>query len=158
MRLAWGILLAGGAGGITGWLVVDNAANGPKYTPQLLGQALPMTPRLSPLAVFCSGLALGVIFCVGVWLIAAGRRHHVRRSAQRQSTLPATPALPVPPALPALPVRTALPARTAASPRPAALPVRSAEAPRPALLATRQIPGETASRRVRGRSVATPRR
>lgn len=87
MLLVWGILLAGGAGAFTGGLIAANAADQTTYTPQLLGQALPLTPHLSPLAVFCSGLALGVVFCFGLWLIAtAVRRHHARRVAQRRAS------------------------------------------------------------------------
>lgn len=78
MLFFWGVLLAGGAGGITGLLIADNPAGGPKYTPELFGQALPMTPRLTTLGVFCSGLALGLIFSVGIWFLAAAtqRRRH----------------------------------------------------------------------------------
>jgi hypothetical protein len=78
MLFFWGVLLAGGAGGFTGMLIADNPAGGPKYTPEMLGQALPMTPRLTALGVFCSGLALGLIFCVGIGFLAASatRRRH----------------------------------------------------------------------------------
>jgi hypothetical protein len=78
MLFFWGVLLAGGAGGFSGMLIADNPAGGPKYTPEMLGQALPMTPRLTALGVFCSGLALGLIFCVGIGFLAASatRRRH----------------------------------------------------------------------------------
>lgn len=107
MLLAWGIVLAGGAGAFAGGLIAGNAADGTKYTPQLLGQALPLTPQLSPLAVFCSGLALGLIFCFGIWLIARAVRRHARRGAQRRAA--ATPA----PARPQLVARATTPTVTA---------------------------------------------
>jgi hypothetical protein len=56
-------------------------AGGPKYTPELLGQALPLTPRLTALGVFCSVLALGLIFCVGIWLLAAAATRRTQRAS-----------------------------------------------------------------------------
>lgn len=94
MLFVWGIVLAGGAGAFAGGLIVANADGGTKYEPQLLGQAVPLTPRLSPLAVFCAGLALGVLFCFGLWLIAMAVRRHTRLAAQRHAA--ATPPAPRP--------------------------------------------------------------
>lgn len=77
----WGVLLSGGAGGFTGLLISDSPAGGPTYTPEMLGQALPMTPQLTMLGVFCSGLALGLIFCVGIWFLAAAATRRKHRAA-----------------------------------------------------------------------------
>jgi len=89
MRVLWGVLLAGGSGAFTVLLIADSPANGPKYTPEMLGQALPMSPRLTTLGVFCSGLALGFIFCVGIWLlVAAATRHKHRAAAEHAASRP----------------------------------------------------------------------
>ncbi len=85
MRFFWGVLLAGSAAGFTGLLIAYNAAGGPTYTPQLAGQALPMTPRLTTLGVFCSGIALGLIFCTGMWLLAGSIKHRRHRASAQQA-------------------------------------------------------------------------
>lgn len=92
MLLTWGILLAGGAGSLIGLLIAGNVGAGPTYVPQMLGQAFPMTPSLNPLGLFCSGVALGVIFCVGVSLIA--RRAAVARRHRTDTPHP-TPVAPL---------------------------------------------------------------
>jgi len=44
MRFFWGVLVAGGAAGFAGLLIAYNTTGGPTYTPEIEGQALPMTP------------------------------------------------------------------------------------------------------------------
>jgi len=82
MLVILGGLLAGGAGAFTGLLIAYNTSGGPKYTPEILGQYL---ATLNTLGVFCSGMALGLTFCFGLWLIVGvhPRRHapHHRQPA-----------------------------------------------------------------------------
>ena len=80
LLLIVGVVLAGGAGAFTGLLIAYNTSGGPKYTAEMLGHSL---PTLNTLGVFCSGVALGLIFCVGVWLLVAGARH-TRHRLRRQ--------------------------------------------------------------------------
>ncbi|HEY3089213.1 MAG TPA: hypothetical protein VGJ59_14265 [Jatrophihabitantaceae bacterium] len=63
MLVILGVLLAGGAGAFTGPLIAYNTSDGPKYTPEIFGQSL---PTLNTLGVFCSGIVLGLIFCLGL--------------------------------------------------------------------------------------------
>jgi hypothetical protein len=67
-----GVLLAGGAGAFTGLLIAYNTTGGPNYTPEILGQSL---ATLTTLGVFCSGMALGLTFCLGLWLIVGVDTH-----------------------------------------------------------------------------------
>ena len=76
-----GVLLAGGAGAFTGLLIAYNLSGGPKYTAEIFGQSL---PTLNTLGVFCTGLALGLIFCFGLWLIVSGTRWTMRRTTRRR--------------------------------------------------------------------------
>ncbi len=70
MLFLLGVLLAGGAGAFTGLLTASNTGGAPKCTPEIFGQSLP--PTLNTLGVFCSGVALGLILCAGLWLIVGG--------------------------------------------------------------------------------------
>lgn len=78
-----GGLLAVGAGAFTGLLIAYNTSGGPKFTAQMFGQGLPV---LSTLGVFCTGLALALIFCVGLWLLAHARRAPRRPARLRRTT------------------------------------------------------------------------
>jgi hypothetical protein len=75
-------LLAGGAGAFTGLLIAYNTSGGPKYTAEIFGQSL---PTLNTLEVFCAGVALGLIFCFGLWLIIRGIRHTTRTMRRRHA-------------------------------------------------------------------------
>jgi cytochrome bd-type quinol oxidase subunit 2 len=83
-----GVLLAGGAGAFIGLLIADNTSGGPRYTPEIFGQSL---PTLNTLGVFCAGVALGLIFCLGVWLIVRGTKHGVHRRTRRAAARGALP-------------------------------------------------------------------
>jgi hypothetical protein len=63
-----GTLLVAGAGAVCGLLIADNLSAAAVYTPHLLGHAL---PSLNATGLFCAGLALGLLFCIGIWFIAA---------------------------------------------------------------------------------------
>ena len=66
MLVLLGGLLAGGAGAFTGLLIAYNTSGGPNYTPEIFGQSL---ATLNTLGVFCSGMAMGLTLCFGLWLI-----------------------------------------------------------------------------------------
>lgn len=63
-----GILLMAGTATICGLLIADNLSAAPLITPRLLGHAL---PSMTAVAVFCAGVSLTLVFCLGVWLIRA---------------------------------------------------------------------------------------
>jgi hypothetical protein len=83
-----GLLLAGGAGAFTGLVIAYNTAGGPKYTAEMFGHTL---PTLNTLGVFCAGVALGTIFCLGLWLLVTGARHTMRRPTHARPARPVTP-------------------------------------------------------------------
>ncbi len=92
MLVILGGLLAGGAGAFTGLLIAYNTSGGPKYTPEIFGQSL---ATLTTLGVFCSGMAMGLTFCFGLWLIVGVHppRHAPHATGSRHtpaSTQPAT--------------------------------------------------------------------
>lgn len=70
-----GVLLAGGVGAFTGLVIAYNTAGGPRYTPEIFGQSL---ATLNSLGAFVGGVALGLIFSFGLWLIAGGTKHITR--------------------------------------------------------------------------------
>jgi hypothetical protein len=88
MYVLLGVVLAGGAGAFFGLLIAENTAGGPRYTPGIFGQSL---PTLNTLGVFCAGVALGLIFCLGVWLILRGTKHGTHRWTRRAAARGALP-------------------------------------------------------------------
>jgi hypothetical protein len=66
-----GALLVGGVGGFAGLVMAYNTSGGPRYAPEIFGQRL---ATLSMLEVFAAGIGLGVVFALGVWLMAWGTR------------------------------------------------------------------------------------
>lgn len=74
-----GFLLLSGAATVSGLLIADNLSTGPIFTPEFLGRSL---PSLNAVGVFCAGLGLALLFCFGVWMIAAAviDRHRGVRS------------------------------------------------------------------------------
>ncbi|MFB7908306.1 hypothetical protein ACFC1T_17900 [Kitasatospora sp. NPDC056076] len=70
--LLLGLLLAAAAGAFSGLLIADNLGGGPDYQVTVVGQQL---TTLNSLEIFLSGLALALIFCLGLALaVATGRR------------------------------------------------------------------------------------
>ncbi|MGW0765821.1 hypothetical protein [Streptomyces sp. NPDC002676] len=86
-----GLLLLVATGAFTVLAIVGNLSGGPDYAVSVLGHHI---ATLSPLGVFCSGLALALIFCLGLVVMAAGTGHHhgshARRTRGTTTTGPAT--------------------------------------------------------------------
>ncbi len=76
MLILLGLILLCGSGAFAGLLIAYNLGGGPDYTATIFGVSL---PTLNTLGVFCTGIALGLIFCFGLWLIGLSRRVWVRR-------------------------------------------------------------------------------
>ncbi|MFI6848967.1 MULTISPECIES: hypothetical protein [unclassified Kitasatospora] len=109
--LLLGLLLMAAAGAFTGLLIADNLSGGPDYQVTVLGNDLVV---MNSLAVFLSGVALALLFCLGLALIGLSRRArrpvglgaHRRVSPQAYpaaeadtaGTRPVDPAEPVEPA------------------------------------------------------------
>ncbi|MER7485129.1 hypothetical protein ABTY20_04160 [Streptomyces sp. NPDC126497] len=73
--LILGLLLLAAVGAFTGLVIADNLSGGPEYTVSVLGQDI---ATMNMLAVFCSGLALALIFCAGLSAVANTAVHHRR--------------------------------------------------------------------------------
>ncbi|MFF5340147.1 hypothetical protein ACH46L_05545 [Streptomyces althioticus] len=76
--LILGLLLLAAAGAFTGLLIAGNLSGGPEYTVSVLGQDI---ATMNTLAVFCSGLALALLFCAGVSAVVHRRRERPRTHA-----------------------------------------------------------------------------
>jgi hypothetical protein len=85
-----GALLAGGVGAFTGLVLAYNSAGGPRYTPEIFGQSL---ATLNSLGVFVTGVALGLAFSIGLWLIVGGTRHVMRGRRFRRLARYRTPGI-----------------------------------------------------------------
>ncbi|MEV5437491.1 hypothetical protein AB0K80_15975 [Streptomyces sp. NPDC052682] len=81
--LILGLLLVAGSAAFTVLLIAGNLSGGPEYTVSVLGNDL---VTLNTLAVFCSGLALALVFCLGLAMMttAAARRRHRHRGPRRR--------------------------------------------------------------------------
>ncbi|MEV6053654.1 hypothetical protein [Streptomyces sp. NPDC052107] len=73
-----GLLLLAGTGAFTALAIVGNLSGGPEYTVSVLDHDI---ATMNGLALFSSGLAPALIFCLGLAMMAAGgtRRHRHRR-------------------------------------------------------------------------------
>ncbi|MFI8084414.1 hypothetical protein ACIF6L_26890 [Kitasatospora sp. NPDC086009] len=113
--LLLGLLLMAAAGAFTGLLIADNLNGGPDYQVSVLGSDL---VTLNSLAIFLAGVALALLFCLGLALIVLARRTRpVRLGAHRRGRPEGYPAPvePVPsrPVAPATPVQRDDPRRPA---------------------------------------------
>ncbi|GAB2848053.1 hypothetical protein GCM10027074_13470 [Streptomyces deserti] len=81
--LILGLLLVAATGAFTGLLIAGNLSGGPEYTVSLLGNDI---ATLNALAIFSSGLALALLFCLGLAMMATGaaRRRHRHRGPRRR--------------------------------------------------------------------------
>jgi hypothetical protein len=73
-----GLIIAAAAGAFAGLLITDNAAGGPQYTVTLPGHHL---VTLDMLQVFLYGIALAVVFCLGIAVMSRGAATMRRRRA-----------------------------------------------------------------------------
>ncbi|MFH8387056.1 hypothetical protein ACH4E7_40100 [Kitasatospora sp. NPDC018058] len=96
--LLLGLLLMAASGAFVGLLIADNLAGGPEYQVTILGNHL---VTLNTLGVFLSGVALALIFCLGVALVSlarqarlVGARPPVSREARTAPPVSARPAAP----------------------------------------------------------------
>ncbi|MBC7267231.1 MAG: hypothetical protein H5T76_00730 [Streptomyces sp.] len=79
--LLLGLLLLAAVGAFTGLLIADNLSGGPEYTVSVLGQDI---ATMNPLAVFCSGLALALLFCLALAAVGSARHHRGRHGRVRR--------------------------------------------------------------------------
>ncbi|WP_247196764.1 hypothetical protein [Streptomyces sp. GESEQ-35] len=77
-----GLLLLAASGTFTGLAIAGNLSGGPEYTVSVLGNDI---VTLNTLAIFCSGLALALIFSLGLAMAMRGAVHgrHSRLRARR---------------------------------------------------------------------------
>ncbi|MEW2399965.1 hypothetical protein [Streptomyces sp. NPDC046862] len=61
-----GLLLLAATGAFTGLVIAYNLSGGPEYTVSVFDQDI---VTMNSLAIFCSGLALAVLFCLGLGLV-----------------------------------------------------------------------------------------
>ncbi|WP_380282807.1 hypothetical protein [Kitasatospora purpeofusca] len=78
--LLFGLLLVAVTGAFTGLLIADNLAGGPEYQVTILGTDL---VTLNSLGIFLAGLALALLFCLGLALMRAARRARLFRRTPR---------------------------------------------------------------------------
>ncbi|WP_121701572.1 hypothetical protein [Streptomyces sp. E5N298] len=89
--LVLGLLLIAGAAAFAGLLIAYNLSGGPDYTVTLLGSE-PFT--ISTLGAFLGGIALTLIFGLGMWMLLAGtvlaRHRGKKRRRERETARQAT--------------------------------------------------------------------
>ncbi|MGJ5748958.1 hypothetical protein FB563_6525 [Streptomyces puniciscabiei] len=88
-----GLLLFAGAAAFTALAIAGNLSGGPEYTVSVLDHDI---ATMSGLALFSSGLALALIFCVGLVIMVSGAAHNGRHRGSRSrrtrnTTLGGTP-------------------------------------------------------------------
>ncbi|MEU9044857.1 MULTISPECIES: hypothetical protein [unclassified Kitasatospora] len=114
--LLLGLLLMSASGAFVGLLIADNLSGGPDYQVTILGNDL---VTLNTLGVFLSGVALALLFCLGLALMRstrrAGRAVGAARPARRRVAYQeAEPVEPVEPVERVEPVGRSAPAERAA--------------------------------------------
>ncbi|MEU6775001.1 hypothetical protein [Streptomyces sp. NPDC046759] len=87
--LFFGLLLLAGAGAFTALAIAGNLSGGPDYSVSVLGHDI---ATMNGLALFSSGLALALVFCLGLALLAtiAVHRHRHPRGPRGRRTQDAT--------------------------------------------------------------------
>lgn len=81
-----GLLLLGATGAFTALLIAGNLSGGPEYTVSVLGHHI---ATMNTLAVFCSGLALALLFCLALAMLSGSlhrRRRRPRTYRQEETT------------------------------------------------------------------------
>ena len=78
-----GMLLLAATAAFTGLLIADNLSGGPHYSVSVLGQNI---ATMNALAIFCAGLALALLFALGLATAASGVTHRPRGSRRARRT------------------------------------------------------------------------
>ncbi|MBV9024745.1 MAG: hypothetical protein JO362_13380 [Streptomycetaceae bacterium] len=76
--LLLGFILLAGAAAFTGLLIADNLGGSPSYTPSILGHHV---ATVSTLGAFLAGIALTLLFYLGLAMVKKGAAYHRRRGA-----------------------------------------------------------------------------
>ncbi len=66
-----GLVLVALSGAFAGLLIAYNTSGGPEYTVTLFDRTI---ATVDTLQVFVAGLALGLVFCLGLWMTGASAR------------------------------------------------------------------------------------
>ena len=74
--LLLGLLLVGATAAFTGLVIADNDSGSPHYAVTVLGHHI---ATLNTLAAFLAGVALALVFCLGLAMMKGGSRRAVRR-------------------------------------------------------------------------------
>ncbi|MFD8395665.1 hypothetical protein ACFV2N_42385 [Streptomyces sp. NPDC059680] len=80
LMLFLGLLLLAGTGAFTALAIVGNLSGGPDCTVSVLGHDI---ASMNGLALFGSGLALALVFCLGLAMTAMGGTHRHRHRRRR---------------------------------------------------------------------------
>jgi hypothetical protein len=71
--LLLGFVLLAGAGAFAGLLIADNIGGGPSYAASVLGHQI---ATISTLGAFLTGIALALLFCLGLAVLKRSAAHH----------------------------------------------------------------------------------
>lgn len=77
--LLLGFIILAGTAAFTGLLIADNIGGGPYYTASMLGTHI---ATINTLGAFFAGIALSLVFCLGLALLASGVARHRHRGAE----------------------------------------------------------------------------
>ncbi|HWG23768.1 hypothetical protein [Actinospica sp.] len=87
MLLLVGLVLLAATGAFAGLVIAYNQA-GPDYTVVMFGNTL---GTLTSMQIFLAGIALTLVFCLGLWMVALGARTRRRRVTPHAEAAPVTP-------------------------------------------------------------------
>jgi hypothetical protein len=147
--LLLGLLLIAATAAFTGLVIADNLSGGPVYHVTVLGNTI---ATMNTLEIFLSGLALALIFCLGLAMMGTGgvlakrRRLRVREARRVRRAGPVGDAVPTTPNGTGTPVtqpgqtmqpgRAAQPGQAASTVEPGTEPTTGAAAPAATTTAT----------------------
>ncbi|MER6356127.1 hypothetical protein ABT186_30985 [Streptomyces sp. NPDC001634] len=75
-----GLLLLAATGAFTALAIEGNLSGGPDYTVSVLGHSI---AAMNPLAIFSAGLALALLFALGLATTVSAATHHPRHKSPR---------------------------------------------------------------------------
>ncbi|GHK04928.1 hypothetical protein ACWEWI_27925 [Streptomyces sp. NPDC003753] len=78
-----GMLLLAATAAFTGLVIADNLGGGPHYTVSMFGQSI---ATMNTLAIFCAGLALALIFALGLATTVSAATHRTRGARRARRT------------------------------------------------------------------------